>query len=125
MFGFNYVQFTIPEYRENAIKLLELCKQKDVGVMVIKSIARGPWGEKERIRNTWYEPYTEPEDIQNAVDFVLSHNVTGIPTAGDTRLLPLVLEACEKHKPMYPEEREALIASAAGQDPLFFKGQTF
>ncbi len=63
--------------------------------MVIKSIAKGPWGEKEKTHTTWYEPFSEMEEIQRAVNFVLSHDVTGICTAGDITLLPLVLKACE------------------------------
>ena len=38
----------------------------------------------------------------------------------DTRLLPLVLDACERFTPMGPEEQEALIAQGAGEyAPLF------
>jgi hypothetical protein len=58
-------------------------------------------------------------DVQRAIDFVLSHDVTGICTAGDTRLLPLVLEACERFAPMAAQAREALIAEASAHEPLF------
>ncbi len=53
------------------------------------------------------------------MSFVLSHDVTGICTAGDTRLLPFVLEACERFAPMSEAEREQLIASGSRYEALF------
>jgi len=119
LFPLNFVQFANPEYRRNAEELLRQCRAKDVGVMVIKSISRGPWGEQEHTHATWYQPFEDREHIQQGVNFALSQDVTGICTAGDTRLLPLVLEACEKFEPMGKKEQEALIATASQFEPLF------
>jgi aryl-alcohol dehydrogenase-like predicted oxidoreductase len=119
LFPLNFVQFANPEFRRNAEELLRQCRAKDVGVMIIKSITRGPWGEQEHTHTTWYQPFEDPEHLQQAVNFALSQDVTGICTAGDTRLLPLVLEACEKFEPMGKEEQEALIATASQFEPLF------
>ena len=66
--------------------------------MIIKSIARGPWGEKQKTHTTWYQPFTEKEWIQKGINFALSQPVTGICTAGDVSLLPDVLDACENFK---------------------------
>jgi hypothetical protein len=98
---------------------LRQCRAKDVGVMIIKSIARGPWGEQEHTHTTWYQPFEDREHLQQAVNFALSQDVTGICTAGDTRLLPLVLEACENFKSMGKNEQEALVAGAGRFEPLF------
>jgi hypothetical protein len=65
-----------------------------------------------------YEPWTEAADLQRAVNFVLSHEVTGLCTVGDTRLVAPVLEACEAFTPLGAAEREALIAYAAEHMPL-------
>lgn len=119
LFPLNFVQLANPEYRSNAEELLRVCTERDVGTMIIKSITRGPWGDKPETHATWYRPFTEPGDIQRAVDFVLSYDVTGICTAGDTHLLPLVLEACERFTPMSQAEREAMIATGASYEPLF------
>jgi len=92
----------------------------DVGTMIIKSIARGPWGEHDASRTTWYRPFEAPADIQRAVDFVLSHEVTGICIPGDTGLLPVVLDACERHAPMDAVTRQELIIEGASRyEPLF------
>lgn len=120
LFPLNFVQMGNPAYRRDAEALLALCREQDVGTMIIKSITRGPWGEHPETRTTWYRPFEAPADIQRAVDFVLSHDVTGICTAGDTELLPRVLEACERFTPMDEVTREALIAEGTARyDPLF------
>jgi len=68
-----------------------------------------------------FRPFDRPETIQPAVDFTLSlEGVTGICTAGDTRVLPMVLDACERFTPMPAEERERLIEDGAARfTPLF------
>jgi aryl-alcohol dehydrogenase-like predicted oxidoreductase len=119
LFPLNYVQMSIPEYRQNTLELIAECQKKDVGTMVIKSITRGPWGEKKHAATTWYEPFEKMEEIQDAVNFALSHDVTGICTAGDTRILPLVLKACENFKPLDEAGQERLIESGKSLESLF------
>ena len=112
LFPINFVQFGIPEYREKTIELLSTCQKKDVGVMVIKSIARRPWGDREHAYNCWYEPFDVPEIIQQGVDFALSQpGVTGLCTTGDMTILPLFLQACQNFRAMTPAKQEELIAS--------------
>jgi aryl-alcohol dehydrogenase-like predicted oxidoreductase len=118
-FPLNFVQAGNPEYYRQTEDLIRQCRLKDVGLMVIKSIARAPWGEKEHTAATWYEPFSEMDQIQSAVNFVLSHDVTGICTAGDIHLLPLVLKACENYIPLSQEERSTLIEFGRSYQPLF------
>ncbi|MGE5226364.1 MAG: aldo/keto reductase [Planctomycetaceae bacterium] len=120
LFPLNFVQCAQPAYRRDTEALIAECRRRDVGTMVIKSVTRSPWGGHPETRTTWYRPFEEPTDIQRAVDFVLSYDVTGVCTAGDTSLLPLVLDACERFTPMDAEARETLIAEgAAAYEPLF------
>lgn len=119
LFPINFIQYGNTTYRQRSEELLRQCCAKDVGTMIIKSIAMGPWGEQVNAYNTWYRPFTDPEIIQKAVDFVLSQDVTGLCTVGDARLLPLVLQACENFAPVGADEQEALIASASKYEPLF------
>jgi aryl-alcohol dehydrogenase-like predicted oxidoreductase len=118
-FPLNFVQAGNAKYYQEAGELIRQCRLRDMGVMVIKSIARGEWGEKEKTATTWYEPFSGMEMIQPAINFVLSHDVTGICTAGDIHLLPLVLKACENAVPLSLEEREKLIESGRSTQPLF------
>ena len=119
LFPLNFVQMSIPEFRSSAEALIATCKAKDVGTMVIKTITKGPWGEKQKTATTWYEPFDRMEEIQPAVNFALSYEVTGLCTAGDTRVLPMVLKACQSFSPLNQPEREGMIQSGQQLEPLF------
>jgi predicted aldo/keto reductase-like oxidoreductase len=119
LFPLNFVQMANPEFRQSAEELIAECKTKDVGTMIIKSITKGPWGEKKHTATTWYEPFEEMDEIQKGIDFALSYEVTGICTAGDTRILPKVLEACQNFRQLNEAEREELIESGKQYEPLF------
>jgi aryl-alcohol dehydrogenase-like predicted oxidoreductase len=118
-FPLNFVQAGNAMYYQEVQELLRQCQARDVGVMVIKSVAKGPWGDKKKTHTTWYEPFSDIDQIQRAVNFVLSHAVTGICMAGDIRLLPLVLKACENFTPLSQDERSRLIESGRSYLPLF------
>lgn len=119
LFPLNFVQCADPEYRRSAEELIQLCQERDVGMMAIKAIAKGPWGENAHTYQTWYEPFAAGESIQQAVDFVLSYPVTGLCTAGDVDLLHLVIEACDGYTQLGPEARRELIRAGGAYQPLF------
>jgi aryl-alcohol dehydrogenase-like predicted oxidoreductase len=111
--------FADEDYRSQALALLDLCEEKDVGVMTIKAIAKGPWGNREPHFHTWYIPFDEPETIQTMVNFSLSHKLTHICTVGDYRILEKVLTACERFEPMDADAQMALI-TAQSELEIFF-----
>jgi aryl-alcohol dehydrogenase-like predicted oxidoreductase len=119
LFPLNFVQMADPQYRKDSEELIALCKEKDIGTMTIKTVTKGPWGEKEKTATTWYEPFDEQDEIQSAVNFALSYQVTGLCTAGDTRILPKVLKACENFTPIDAVERNEMIKSGTRFEPLF------
>jgi predicted aldo/keto reductase-like oxidoreductase len=119
LFPLNFVQMGNPEFRKNAEALIAECRRKDVGTMVIKTVTKGPWGEKPHTATTWYEPFSEMDEIQRAVNYALSQDVTGLCTAGDTRTLPLVLKACENFTPLDAVEQEKSIEAGKMYQPLF------
>ena len=119
LFPLSFVQMANPDYRKYAEELITACLAKDVGMMVIKSVTKGPWNDKPHTATTWYEPFDQLAEIQRAVNFVLSYPITGLCTAGDTRILPLVLKACENFTPLSEAEREAMIQSGKTFEPLF------
>jgi len=119
LFPLNFVQFANPEYRKAADELIATCKAKDVGTMVIKTITKAPWGERTHTATTWYEPFSQAEEIQRAINFALSYEVTGLCTPGDTSILPLVLNACKNFTFMNTAQREEMIQSANQYEPLF------
>jgi aryl-alcohol dehydrogenase-like predicted oxidoreductase len=119
LFPINFVLYADPAYRRDTEELLRQCRARDVGTMIIKTVARGPWGDRPKTYTTWYEPFDDPDHIQQSVNFALSQDVTGLCTAGDVTILPLFLEACERFAPMSAAQQEALIATATEYEPLF------
>lgn len=119
LFPVNFILFANPSYRQAAEALLAACRDRDVGVMAIKAVAKQPWGERSHTYTTWYEPFDDPAHIQSAVNFTLSQDVTALCTAGDPTLLPLILQACEQFTPLSAEQQRELLASAAQYQPLF------
>lgn len=119
LFPLNHVQMANPEYRVSAETLIAECQKKDVGTMVIKTITKGPWGDKTQTATTWYEPFETQEEIQACVNFALSYPVTGLCTAGDARLLPLILRACENFTMLSQPALEKMIESGRQHEPLF------
>ena len=119
LFPLNFVQMANPEYRKYAEELIATCNAKDVGTMIIKAITKAPWGERPHTATTWYEPFDKMDEIQRALNFALSYDVTGFCTAGDTKILPMVLEACENFKRLNTAELEEVIRSGKEYEPLF------
>jgi len=92
----NYTTLKSPYYAENFNALLETCKQRNVAVQTIKSIAYKPYLGEEHTHATWYAPLTEQEDIDRAVHWVLGHPDIFLNTVGDIHLLPKVLDAASR-----------------------------
>ena len=113
MFPLNFVLWAIPEYRASVETLLAECARRDVGVHIIKTVAKDPWDGRPKTHTTWYEPFTDQGIIDRAVAFVLSKPVTTLCSVGDVTVLPRVLEAAERYRPLDGPAEQALAAEAA------------
>lgn len=119
LFPINFAQFSSMEYKEKTQELLAVCQEKDVGTMIIKSVAARPWGNRDHKYDCWYEPFDTPEMIQKSVNFVLSQEgVTGLCTTGDINILPMFLDACINFTPMSQDTQNNLIASAGEHEAV-------
>jgi aryl-alcohol dehydrogenase-like predicted oxidoreductase len=120
MFPLNPRLMAHPVYQKDAKQLLDLAMQRDLGVMVIKSIAKAPWEESVKRYNCWYEPYDQQSVINDSVRFVLSQSgVSALVSAGDIRLLPLFIQAMHEISPMEDYELEALIEQHSNNALIF------
>ncbi len=119
LFPLNFKLWSDPAYRQNATDLLQMAAERDVGTMVIKTFARGPWGEQEQRYHTWYAPFDDGAGIERALRFTLSQPVTAAISAGDARLLPMILDAAERFRPMSDAEQSDVLATAASYEPIF------
>ncbi len=115
----NYVLYQNESYRKDFLRLQEECQRRDVAIQTIKGLTRRPWGGRTITRNTWYEPFEDPADIDKAVHWILGQPGLYLNTAGDPDLLPRILQSGERFqgKPADPE-MEDLIETRA-MVPLF------
>src|SRR6202795_1985657 len=90
---FNFLFAGNERYRQAFDEVLAICRERNVAVQIIKSIARGPWATTDRTHTTWYQPLEAQEDIERAVHWILGLPGIFINTAGDLALLPRVLDA--------------------------------
>jgi aryl-alcohol dehydrogenase-like predicted oxidoreductase len=97
-------------------ELLSLCQYRDVGVHVLKATARIAWGNREHTYATWYEPFTDPGDVQRAVAWALSQPVTTLCSAGDLALLPTIIDASERYVTVSEAEQLSLLEVPAYGD---------
>ena len=112
MFPLNFVLWSNSQYRRDVEALLDHCRRKDVGVHIIKTVAKDPWGDRSKTHTTWYEPFTDQPTIDRAVAFVLSQPITTLTSVGDVTVLPKVLSAAERFRPLDAAAQEALVATA-------------
>jgi aryl-alcohol dehydrogenase-like predicted oxidoreductase len=91
----NPVLWRDADYRSNYQALAAEVQRRDVGLMTIKTVSRRNWPEETtNSYDTWYEPFDDAERIRAAVSWVLAHpEITGLATAGDVRLLGMIIDA--------------------------------
>jgi hypothetical protein len=108
-----------PTYATNFEALLALCRERNVAVQTIKSLSKGPWGDKPQHGNTWYEPFTEQADIDRAVQWVLSRPGIFLNTAAEMTLLPKVLDAASRFYTETPPAPTDAVMAELEATPLF------
>ena len=115
-----------PVYRADAEALLTYCTEHDIGVQVIKAIAREPWGDMSPTHRSWYKPHTDDALIARGVRFALSTpGVHGFATVGDLELLPRVLDAAAAFEPMDEMEHDSVTSVATGDELIFPLAEKF
>ena len=116
----NPVLWRDDEYRAAYEALVIEVQRQDAGLMTIKTVSRRNWpqGPDGAPYATWYEPFDDTERIRGAVSWVLAHEeVTGIATAGDVRLLGMIIDAEQRRLPVADAE-QALADDAAYSSPF-------
>ncbi len=116
---FNYVLAQNATYLADFHALLAECRQRHVAVQTIKSIVRAPWDDHPHTHATWYQPLDDQAEIDLAVHWVLGHPDLFLITAGDTSLLPKVLDAASRFQSQPSEEAMQAQMSRLGMKALF------
>jgi aryl-alcohol dehydrogenase-like predicted oxidoreductase len=116
---FNFFMAQSERYRTNFEEVLGICRERNVAVQVIKSIARGPWATTDRTHTTWYQPLEAQADIDRAVHWALGVPGVFLNTAGDLGLLPKVLDAASRYARRPSDDEMAGMIDAAKVTSLF------
>lgn len=108
-----------PQPENDYEPVLALAETKNIGIIAMKSIAKGPWPGKERPYNTWYQPFDTQKEIDRALWFTLSQKVTTAASSSDIRLARMTIDAAERFEKLTGEQQRELISSFAARTPLF------
>jgi len=119
----NYVLLAHPHPQNDYRPVLSLAKKRGLGIIAMKSIAKGPWPTEKRTHNTWYEPFATQEEIDQALWFTLSQDVTTATTSSDISIAKMQLDAAERFNTMSEQEQQELLIKAAEYRPLFPRKQ--
>jgi predicted aldo/keto reductase-like oxidoreductase len=119
LYPINYVTWYAGNF---GAQVLERAKQKNMGILALKAMAKGPWpkdADKSKYPKCWYEPLTTPEDIRMGLRFTLSHPVTAALTPGDNGLFKIALSVSDTLKPLKDKEVQDIKTKALAGNPLF------
>jgi aryl-alcohol dehydrogenase-like predicted oxidoreductase len=116
---YNFLTVQNRYYAENFAALESACRERQVALQTIKSIAYRPWMEREHTTSTWYQPLTDPADIALAVHWALSRPDIFVISAGDIHLLPHVLAAAERMEEPPADEAVQAMVDRLAMEPLF------
>jgi aryl-alcohol dehydrogenase-like predicted oxidoreductase len=116
---FNFRQLQDTRYAAEFEALALMCAERDVALQTIKSVALAPWDGRPQTAATWYEPLTEPADIESAVHWVLGREGVFLNSVGDLQLLPYVLEAAERIGDRPDDETMRALVERRSLMPLF------
>jgi predicted aldo/keto reductase-like oxidoreductase len=103
-------------------QVLDRAKQKNMGILALKSMAKAPLAEgteNPKYKKCWYEPFTTSEDIKMGLRFTLSHPVTAALTPGEADLFKIALNVSGSLKPLTSKELQDIKTRAIDVKPLF------
>jgi aryl-alcohol dehydrogenase-like predicted oxidoreductase len=118
---YNFAMMGQPEYAVDFEALVGICAEREVAVQTIKSLARRRWVEgAEPTHSTWYEPLTDPAEVEVAIHWALSRPGIFVNSASDVGLLEHILAAANSfsEKP----RAEEMNTGQLGLQPLFVRG---
>ena len=119
LFPFNYATWNAGNFGP---QVMEKAKEKNMGILALKAMAKGPWQEgadRTGYPKCWYEPLISPEDITMGLRFTLSHPVTAAIPPGEEKLFRQALSVSGNLKPLKKSEIQNIREKALKGIPLF------
>jgi aryl-alcohol dehydrogenase-like predicted oxidoreductase len=123
LFPLNFVLYTQAGFGP---QIMKKAQEKNVGILALKSMAKTVWPADQRQNHPepkcWYRPAGFPDEASMGLRWTLSHPITAAIPPGDERYFRLAMDVAQNYKPLNPHEQRALLAGAAGVEPLFHLG---
>ncbi len=116
---YNYVTMQNSYYAGNFDALERTCRERNVAIQTIKSIARRLWLGRPHTQATWYEALHEQSDIDLAVWWALSRPGVFLNSVGDVGLLPKVLAAASRFTGPPDDAAMTDLVHRSAAEPLF------
>ncbi len=94
---YNYCQMQIASFAADFDKLIELCRERNVAVQTMKSIAWRPIGDRPAKHRTYfYQPLESEEAIDKSLHWAMGLQGSFVVTAGDMQVVPRMLQSAER-----------------------------
>jgi len=118
LFPFNFATWNAGNFGP---QVMEKAKEKGMGILALKAMARGPWkeGAERTVKKAWYEPLLEPEEARKGLRFTLSHPITAAIPPGDEELFSMALKLALDFTPLSSGEVEEMKLKGLSTEPLF------
>jgi aryl-alcohol dehydrogenase-like predicted oxidoreductase len=116
---YNFLTMQNAYYAENFARLEARCRERDVPIQTIKSVAYRPWMGRERTTSTWYEPLREDADLRLAIHWALGRRGIFVISAGDLGLLPRYLAAATEFEQATSDRDMRTMVERLAMEPLF------
>jgi predicted aldo/keto reductase-like oxidoreductase len=119
---YNFIMMKDEKYASDFAKLEKYCVENKVAIQTIKTISKGPLGDKKSKHAVWYDPLDNPQSIANAVNWSFGNPNIFISTVGDVQLLKHLLQAAANFDSRPSDEEMQEDIEKYGITPLF-KGE--
>ncbi|MBN1894333.1 aldo/keto reductase [bacterium] len=101
--------------------VLEKAKEKGMGILALKAMARGPVpeGAEKPYEKCWYRPIEEDPLLETALRFAWTRGACAAIPPGEYPFFLKAVEMAGRYKPLTAGEEEYLKKTAEGMEPLF------
>ena len=117
---YNYCQMQIASFAADFDKLIELCRERNVAVQTMKSIAWRPIGDRPAKHRTYfYQPLESEEAIDKSLHWAMGLQGSFVVTAGDMQVVPRMLQSAERFERRPSDAEMQLLVNEHGIQQVF------
>ncbi|MBW2091999.1 MAG: aldo/keto reductase [Deltaproteobacteria bacterium] len=122
LFPLNRVIAAHPDDFNDFEILVETARQKNVGMIAMKAVAKRRWQWPMHNYQTWYEPFNRPDEIDACLWYTLSQGVSTVTMPSDVRLWPMLFDAAKRLKRLDEQEQGEFVHQVRRYRPIFSAG---